>query len=381
MMSDFGIYVHWPYCAAKCPYCDFNSHVRASIDESKWTQAIIRELEWVRAAQDRLVPEVKTVFFGGGTPSLMPAKAVESVVDTIAHLWSVASDTEITLEANPASADAARFRDYRTAGINRVSLGVQAFNDADLKFLGRLHNVGEAKSALKMAMRNFERVSLDLIYARPRQTARAWRAELDEALAFGTEHLSLYQLTIEAGTPFAVLAQEGTLSIPDEDSAAALFEVTQEMTQAAGRPSYEISNHAAPGRECRHNLICWRYGDYAGVGPGAHGRLSLGDQRFATIAERLPERWQEKVARHGHGYSETSALTNTAAAREHLLMNIRLREGIDLHAYEKRWGIPIERTRIADLAASRLVSFDGTRLAATARGRLVLNSVIAALSA
>ncbi len=379
-MSDFGIYVHWPFCAAKCPYCDFNSHVRASIDESKWTLAIIRELEWVRTAQGKFAPEVETVFFGGGTPSLMSAKAVESVVDAIAHLWPVASDTEITLEANPASADSTRFRDYRAAGINRVSLGVQALNDADLKFLGRLHDADEAKAALKMAMRDFERVSFDLIYARPRQTARAWRAELGEAIAFGTEHLSLYQLTIEAGTPFAALAQEGTLCIPDEDGAAVLYEVTQEVTQAAGLPAYEISNHAVPGRECRHNLICWRYDDYVGAGPGAHGRLSIDGQRFATSAERLPERWQEKVARNGHGYAEMSALTNAAAAREHLLMNIRLREGIDLRAYEKRWGVPIERTRIADLAADRLVSFDGTRLAATARGRLVLNSVIAALS-
>src|SRR5215472_1957999 len=285
-MSDFGIYVHWPFCAAKCPYCDFNSYVRASFDESLWANAIVRELEWVKTAQGNAVPEVASVFFGGGTPSLMSGKSTATILDSIARLWPMTKGAEITLEANPASADAAHFRDYRSAGVNRVSLGVQALNDADLKFLGRLHDVAEAKAALKMAMAAFDRVSLDLIYARPRQTAKAWRAELAEALAFGTDHLSLYQLTIEPATPFATLAREGALVIPADDSAAALFELTQEMSEAAGRPAYEISNHARPGQECRHNLIYWRYGDYAGVGPGAHGRLVLNGERVATAAER-----------------------------------------------------------------------------------------------
>ncbi|HTW33839.1 MAG TPA: radical SAM family heme chaperone HemW [Rhizomicrobium sp.] len=380
-MNDFGIYVHWPFCAAKCPYCDFNSHVRSSFDESRWADAIVRELEWVKRAQGNAVPRVETVFFGGGTPSLMSGKSVGAVIDAIARLWPIAEDVEITLEANPASAEAAHFHDYRTAGVNRVSLGVQALNDADLKFLGRLHDVAEAKAALKMAMANFERVSLDLIYARPDQTAKAWRAELKEALSFGTEHLSLYQLTIEANTPFAARAQEGTLQIPDEDSAASLFELTQDMTEAAGRPAYEISNHARPGRECRHNLIYWRYGDYAGVGPGAHGRLMLGDARVATSAERLPERWQDKVAREGHGYVEQTAIDVAEAAREHLLMNLRLSEGLDLKAYEKRWTVALDHRKIAELASDDLVRMDGTTLAATPRGRLVLNSVIAALAA
>jgi oxygen-independent coproporphyrinogen-3 oxidase len=379
-MNDFGIYVHWPFCAAKCPYCDFNSHVRASFDESRWADAIVRELEWVKAAQANAVPRVETVFFGGGTPSLMSGKSTAAILDAIARLWPVASDVEITLEANPASADAAHFRDYRAAGVNRVSLGVQALNDADLKFLGRLHDVAEAKAALKMAMANFDRVSLDLIYARPKQTAKAWREELKEALAFETEHLSLYQLTIEAGTPFAVFAQDGTLTIPDEDSAASLFEITQEITEAAGRPAYEISNHARPGAECRHNLIYWRYGDYAGVGPGAHGRLMLGGQRVATSAERLPERWQDKVAREGHGYVETNPVGDADAAREHLLMNLRLNEGLDVDAYLSRWGVAIDENKIVELASDDLVVFAERRLSATPRGRLVLNAVIAALA-
>lgn len=379
-MNDFGIYVHWPFCAAKCPYCDFNSHVRASFDESRWADAIVRELEWVKAAQANAVPQVETVFFGGGTPSLMSGKSTAAILDAIARLWPVASDVEITLEANPASADAAHFRDYRAAGVNRVSLGVQALNDADLKFLGRLHDVAEAKAALKMAMANFDRVSLDLIYARPKQTAKAWRDELKEALAFETEHLSLYQLTIEAGTPFAIYAQDGTLTIPDEDSAATLFELTQEMTEAAGRPAYEISNHARPGRGSRHNLIYWRYGDYAGVGPGAHGRLMLGGQRMATSGERLPERWQDKVMREGHGYVELNPVGDADAAREHLLMNLRLSEGLDVAAFETRWGVALDKNKIAELASDELVVFNKGRLAATSNGRLVLNAVIAALA-
>ncbi len=379
-MSEFGIYVHWPFCAAKCPYCDFNSHVRSAIDENRWTEAIVRELEWVRALQGT-APQVETVFFGGGTPSMMSGVAAAAIIDAIARLWPLAGDVEITLEANPASADAARFRDYAIAGVNRISLGVQALNDADLRFLGRLHDVAEAKRALAMAMASFALVSLDLIYARPQQSARAWRAELAEALAFGTAHLSLYQLTIEPNTRFAVDAQEGRLRIPDEDCAVSLFEVTQELTAAAGRPAYEISNHARPGKECRHNLIYWRYGDYAGVGPGAHGRLTLAGRRIATTGERLPERWLEKVSRDGHGTVEMSPIDVGDAAHEHLLMNLRLSEGLDLSAYQTRWGIALDGVRIAELVKNGLVRLDGDRLAATDRGRLVLNSVIAALAA
>jgi len=380
-MSGFGIYVHWPFCAAKCPYCDFNSHVRQQIDESGWIDAIVRELEWTADRQGAERPIVDTVFFGGGTPSLMQGASVARTLDTIARLWRTANDVEVTLESNPASADGARFADYRAAGVNRLSLGVQALNDADLKMLGRLHNVAEAKAALALAMKTFDRVSLDLIYARPHQTLAQWRAELAEALAFGTDHLSLYQLTIEPATPFATLYKTGALTIPDEDRAAELFELTQEMTEAAGRPAYEISNHARPGSEARHNLIYWRYGSYAGVGPGAHGRLDLGGKRIATQTERLPERWRETTLRNGHGLIEQSEIAPADAAREHLLMNLRLAEGLDLAAYRARWGTAPDAKRMAALIEDGLLALDGDRLTATPRGRLLLNSVIAALAA
>jgi len=379
-MNDFGIYVHWPFCAAKCPYCDFNSHVRSEIDEAGWTNAILRELEWTANLQGKDRPLVQTIFFGGGTPSLMSGKAVGAVLDTIARLWRTANDIEITLESNPASADATRFRDYRAAGVNRLSLGVQALIDTDLKFLGRLHNVEEAKAALAIAMASFERVSLDLIYARPKQTPTEWQAELKEALSFGTEHLSLYQLTIEPATPFATLARTGALKIPEDDAAATLYEITQEMTEAAGRPAYEISNHSSPGAECRHNLLYWRYGDYAGVGPGAHGRISIGGKRIATSCERLPERWRENVERSGHGISEQSEIISADAAREHLLMNLRLAEGIDLAAYEARWGRALDASRIESLTRDEFLTTQNGKLIATPGGRLVLNSVIAALA-
>lgn len=375
---SFGVYVHWPFCAAKCPYCDFNSHVRAAIDEAGWVDGIVSELEWV-AAHQAARPVVETIFFGGGTPSLMRGESVGRVLQKIAALWPMGNDVEITLEANPASADAARFADYRAAGVNRVSLGVQALNDADLKKLGRLHDVAEAKAALVLAMANFERVSLDLIYARPDQTDGAWRSELKQALAFGTGHLSLYQLTIEPETPYALLHKNGQLHIPDEDLAAGLYETTQELTQAAGLPAYEISNHARPGQESRHNLIYWRYGDYAGVGPGAHGRLALNGHRMATAAIKLPERWRDMVARAGHGFAESASISNDEAAREHLLMNLRLSEGLDLAAYERRWGKAIDTAKIAALREQGFVALDGERLTATPNGRLLLNRVIEAL--
>ena len=377
--AAFGIYVHWPFCAAKCPYCDFNSHVRAATDDMDWARAIARELESIARMQGDVRPLVKSVFFGGGTPSLMRGAAAGAVLGAVARLWPLANDVEITLEANPASADAARFRDYRAAGINRISLGIQALDDADLKFLGRLHDVAEAKAALAMAMESFERVSLDLIYARPGQTLSQWEAELAEALAFGTEHLSLYQLTIEPTTPFAALAHAGVLSVPDDESAAALFELTQAMTEASGRPAYEISNHAIPGAQCRHNLIYWRYGDYAGVGPGAHGRLNIAGKRIATVCERLPERWREKVSREEHGIVEMSEVLPRDAAREHLLMGIRLAEGIDLDAYGTRWRIGPQPEQIAALVNKGFLAQTGARIAATPKGRLVLNSVIAEL--
>jgi len=371
----FGVYVHWPFCAAKCPYCDFNSHVRTAIDEDGWVDGILAELDWIAAHQaQRSV--VETIFFGGGTPSLMQGRSTGRILDKIAALWPMANDAEITLEANPASADAGRFADYRSAGVNRVSLGVQALNDADLKKLGRLHDVAEAKRALKLAMAIFDRVSLDLIYARPDQSDAQWRDELKEALSFGTDHLSLYQLTIEPETPYALLHKNGQLQIPGEDLAAELFETTQELTEAAGIPAYEISNHARPGQESRHNLIYWRYGDYAGVGPGAHGRLTLNDRRMATAAIRLPERWSDTVGRTGHGFAEMTPVANDEAAREHLLMNLRLAEGLDLVAYEQRWNARLDATKIATLVEQGLLSHQNNRLTATPAGRLLLNRVI-----
>ena len=372
---SFGVYVHWPFCAAKCPYCDFNSHVRDAIDENGWVDGILAELEWVAANQTEK-PVVETIFFGGGTPSLMEGRSVGRVLQKIAALWPMGNDVEITLEANPASADAARFADYRAAGINRVSLGVQALNDPDLKKLGRLHDVAEAKAALALAMSRFDRVSLDLIYARPDQGEVQWRNELKEALSFGTDHLSLYQLTIEPETPYALLHKSGQLRIPDDDLAAGLYEATQELTEAAGLPAYEISNHARPGQESQHNLIYWRYGDYAGVGPGAHGRLSLNGARTATAAIKLSERWHDTVGKRGHGFAELTPVSKEEAAREHLLMNLRLAEGLDLAAYEKRWGTRPDAARIAALAEQGFLIQNGDTLRATPAGRLLLNRVI-----
>jgi len=375
----FGIYVHWPFCAAKCPYCDFNSHVRTAIDEDGWVDAIERELDWTAQSQGKDRPIVETIFFGGGTPSLMQGRSAARILDKISRLWRMANDVEITLEANPASADAARFADYRAAGVNRLSLGMQALNDADLKFLGRLHNAAEARTALDLAMANFERVSLDLIYARPDQSDAQWRAELKQALAFGTDHLSLYQLTIEPETPFALLHRNGQIRIPDDDLAAGLYETTQELTETAGLPAYEISNHARPGSESRHNLIYWRYGDYAGVGPGAHGRLMLGGKRVATSTIRLPERWREAVTKGHEMFADFTPIADADAAREHLLMNLRLREGIDLCAYQQRWGTRPVPAKITPLIEQGILHRDGDMLSATPQGRLVLNAVIAAL--
>jgi oxygen-independent coproporphyrinogen-3 oxidase len=376
---SFGIYVHWPFCAAKCPYCDFNSHVRSQIDEAGWVAGIEKELDWTANMQGDARPIVDTIFFGGGTPSLMTGRSVGRVLEKISRTWRMANDVEVTLEANPASAEAARFADYRAAGVNRISLGVQALNDADLKMLGRLHDADEAKAALKMAMDRFQRVSLDLIYARPGQTDAQWREELKQALSFGTDHLSLYQLTIEPETPFALLHKTGKLQIPDDDLAADLYETTQEMTEAAGLPAYEISNHARPGAESRHNLIYWRYADYAGVGPGAHGRLMLNNARMATATIRLPERWKDMVEKQGNAFADFLQVPDGDAAREHLLMNLRLSEGLDLAAYELRWNVRPDAAKIAALAEQGLLTQEDDVLRATASGRLVLNGVIAAL--
>ena len=378
MTEGLGIYVHWPYCAAKCPYCDFNSHVRETFDETRWTAAIARELEFVASLQTAR-PMVSSIFFGGGTPSLMNGVAVGRVLDAIGGLWQVDAQVEITLEANPNSVEQGRFEDYRAAGVNRVSIGVQALDDAALKALGRLHGADEAKAAIRLADKIFPRSSFDLIYGRPNQTRAEWESELKEALAFGTEHLSLYQLTVEPGTAYATLARQGKLAVPDDDTGAELYETTQEICDQAGLSAYEVSNHARLGAECRHNLIYWRYGDYAGVGPGAHGRLTLDGRRLASETERLPERWLKKVEERGNSFKITD-ISAEDARREHLLMAMRLSEGINVAHYRERWRTAPELSRIAALSRAGLLSFSRGRLAATARGRLVLNALIADLA-
>ena len=378
----FGVYVHWPFCAQKCPYCDFNSHVRmGGIDEARFRAAFLAELAHTRAL---IGPRtVASIFIGGGTPSLMQPETVAAILDEIGRQWSVAGDAEVTIEANPGSVEAGRFAGYRAAGVNRVSLGVQSLDDAQLKRLGRIHSVAEAKTAVAIAAATFERVSFDLIYARPGQTVAAWRAELAEALAMAGGHLSLYQLTIEPDTPFAALHRAGKLVVPDGDAAHALYETTQEMTDAVGLPVYEISNHARPGEESRHNLVYWRYGEYAGIGPGAHGRLSIGGVRHATTTERTPETWCAAVEREGHGRRDMVALTRAEAADEALLMGMRLVEGLDLDRLAAVGGVRPASERVAALAGLGLLEpiADGTRIRATAEGRLVLNALVAELSA
>lgn len=377
----FGVYLHWPFCAAKCPYCDFNSHVRhAPPDEAAWRAAFAREIAHVAA----LTPgrTVTSIFLGGGTPSLMQPATVGALLDAVAGAWSLAPDAEVTLEANPTSVEAERFRSYRAAGVNRVSLGVQALDDASLKALGRLHSAEEAMRAVETAARHFARYSFDLIYARPGQTPAAWAAELRAAIARAAEHLSLYQLTIEEGTPFHGLAAAGRLVVPEEETARALFDVTQEVCAAAGLPAYEISNHARPGAESRHNLLYWRYGEYAGLGPGAHGRLVRPEGRIGTVTERRPEAWLDRVARDGHGLTATEMLSPAEEGDEFLLMGLRLREGIDPARYAALSGRAIDPDRLGGLMAEGLVRRTRSgRIAATARGAPVLNAVVAELAA
>ena len=382
-MSDepFGVYLHWPFCAAKCPYCDFNSHVRhAPPDETRFAAAFARE---IATTADRTgARTVSSIFLGGGTPSLMKPATVGAVLEAVGRHWTIAPDAEITMEANPSSVEAERFRGYRAAGVNRVSLGVQALADADLRFLGRLHNAEEAFRAVEIARATFPRLSFDLIYARPGQTPAAWAAELEAAIARAADHLSLYQLTIEEGTAFAALHRAGKLAVPDDDQAAALYAVTQEVTDAAGLPAYEISNHAAPGAECRHNLVYWRYHEYAGIGPGAHGRLVLRDGRHATATERNPEAWLALVETRGDGLTVDDLLSREEQGDELLLMGLRLAEGIDVARYETLAGRRLDEEQLADLVAHGMVERTrGGKLRATRAGFFVLDAVVADLAA
>ena len=377
----FGVYVHWPFCAAKCPYCDFNSHVRHQPpDQARFAAAFAREIATLAGrAPGRTVD---SIFIGGGTPSLMEPATVGAILDAVAGHWTVAPDVEVTMEANPSSVEAERFRGYRAAGVNRLSLGVQALNDADLKFLGRLHDVAQALKAIEIARATFPRLSFDLIYARPGQTPSAWEAELGQALKLAADHLSLYQLTIEPGTPFFALSEAGKLSVPDTDAAADLYGVTQAVCDAAGLPAYEISNHAVPGAECRHNLVYWRYGEYAGVGPGAHGRLRFADGRHALAAERAPEVWLEKVEAWADGIVVDDLLTAEEEGDEMLLMGLRLAEGIDLDRYGHLAGRTLDPARLDDLIANGMVErAEGDRLRATRAGFFVLDAVVADLAA
>ncbi len=377
----FGVYVHWPFCLSKCPYCDFNSHVRhQAIDEARFVKAFETE---IATTAERIGPHtVSTIFFGGGTPSLMQPATVGTILESIGKHWNVSPDIEVTLEANPTSVEATRFKGYRAAGVNRVSLGVQALNDTQLKALGRMHTAQEALDAIAIARSSFERYSFDLIYARPGQTEAEWREELARAISEAAEHLSLYQLTIEDGTPFAALHAAGKLAIPDPDLARLLYDVTQEVTAAQGLPSYEISNHARVGAESRHNLIYWRYNEYAGIGPGAHGRLLIDGTRHATSTERRPESWLMRVEASGNGVIEDETLSRDEMSDEFLLMGLRLAEGIDPKRYTALSGRALDKARIASLATEGFVetTSDG-RLRVTREGFPILDAVVADLAA
>jgi oxygen-independent coproporphyrinogen-3 oxidase len=379
--TAFGVYIHWPFCLSKCPYCDFNSHVRHSgIDEARFVRAFTAEIAAIAAR----VPgrTVSTIFIGGGTPSLMQPATVAAVLDAVARHWRIAPGAEVTLEANPTSVEATRFRGYRAAGVNRVSLGVQALDDGALAELGRLHSAREALDAVAVARGVFERYSFDLIYARPRQTPRDWASELRRALAEAGEHLSLYQLTIEQETPFAALHAAGKLKTPDEDVARALYDTTQEVCAAHGLPAYEVSNHARSGGECRHNLIYWRAHEYAGVGPGAHGRVDIAGERHATATEKRPEAWLAQVEARGHGLTTDDLLTRQEIADEFLLMGLRLAEGIDMERYAAIAGRTLDPDRIAALREHDLIETTAAgRLRVSMTGFPVLDAVVADLAA
>jgi oxygen-independent coproporphyrinogen-3 oxidase len=372
-----ALYVHWPFCVSKCPYCDFNSHVRAAVDEEAWRDALLADL----AHEARLLNgrKLTSIFFGGGTPSLMAPSTAEAIIAAATSHWQASPDIEITLEANPNSVEADRFADLARAGVNRLSLGLQSFDDRALCFLGRAHSAREGFSALEIAQRNFRRVSFDLIYALPGETEESWSASLAQALSLGTRHLSLYQLTIEPGTRFASMVAKRELEPLDADSAAALYELTHEMTSTARIPAYEISNYARPGCESRHNLTYWRYGDYAGIGPGAHGRR-LG---FRTVRHRKPENFIAAVANHRHGIAEEAPLAPCEAADEALVMGLRLREGVDVGSIAERFGVHsiVDWDRVARVQRSGHLKRDGTRIILTASGRLLLDHILGEIAA
>ncbi|MEL7025837.1 MAG: radical SAM family heme chaperone HemW [Pseudomonadota bacterium] len=372
--AGFGLYVHWPFCQSKCPYCDFNSHVSGKVDQAVWADALVSE---VRRVGDELGRRPLTsVFFGGGTPSLMEEHAVGAVIDAATDVFAPTNDLEITLEANPSSVERSRFEGYRAAGVNRVSLGVQALNDKDLRALGRLHSVAEARAAIDTAQSTFDEVSFDLIYARQNQSAEAWEAELNEALSIGTGHLSLYQLTIEPDTAFGDRHARGRLrGLPTDDTGADMFAATEMICSAAERPGYETSNHARPGSECKHNMIYWQSGDYAGVGPGAHGRHTLGGARYATEAIRAPSDWLSQVQSRGDGEALREEVDAMDRADEFLLMGLRTRQGIDLNRYFSLGG-KLQTERVKELESGGWIKTDKNQLRVTAAGRPILNAIL-----
>ncbi len=373
--GGFGLYLHWPFCASKCPYCDFNSHVAAEIDQSRWNRAYLSEIE--RAGRDTGGRVLNSVFFGGGTPSLMEPELVASILEKIRATWPLANDIEITLEANPTSIESGRFRAYSEAGVNRVSMGMQALNDEDLHRLGRMHTAAEGRAAFDIARAHFNRVSFDLIYARQDQTPEAWAAELREAAAMAVDHFSLYQLTIEDGTAFGARHAAGKLrGLPDDDKAADLYEMTQEICEANGLPAYEVSNHAREGAESLHNLIYWRYGDYVGIGPGAHGRLTLNGTRHATDTPRAPGAWLAAVEKTGSGEASREALPREEQVTEFLLFNLRLREGLDIARYRALSGADFDPEALENLENLGLITLEQGRICPTRAGRAVLNGVI-----
>ena len=383
MPSPLAVYVHWPFCRSKCPYCDFNSHVRESIDQDRWRRALLAELDhWADRMPGRTVG---SLFFGGGTPSLMEPETAAAVIEQVRARWTPSADIEITLEANPTSVEAGRFAALAQAGVNRVSLGVQALDDRALKFLGRQHMAREALDAVAVARRHFARTSFDLIYARPGQTVAAWRDELAQALAHAGEHLSLYQLTIEKQTAFEGAYRRGEFVLPDEDTGVALFDATQEILAAAGRPLYEISNHARPGAECRHNLGYWRYDDYVGIGPGAHGRPRVDGVKLAARQHRAPEIWLEHVERQGHASTERRELPAQEQAQEALMMGLRLAEGIDAARFRAATGVALDDALdpqgLRTMTEGGFVRRDATHLRATHEGMLRLDAVLARIAA
>lgn len=378
--AGFGLYLHWPFCQSKCPYCDFNSHVAARVDQSRWLRAFEAEIDRIGALTEGRV--LNSVFFGGGTPSLMEAATVQGILDRVRATWTLANDIEITLEANPGSVEAARFEGYARAGVNRVSLGIQSLDADDLRRLGRMHTVDEAERAIGIARSTFDRVSIDLIYARQNQSLASWRDELHRALDFGTSHLSLYQLTIEDGTVFGQMHAKNLLrGLPEEDLAADMFELTQEITDAAGLPGYEVSNHARPGDESRHNLIYWRMGDYAGTGPGAHGRLTIDSARFATEAERMPTAWLDQTLAQPGAAERMERLPAEDRAAEYLMFALRLKEGASLARYASLADRPLREVALAEVIDLGLLRRDGDRIATTRPGMMMLNGVLRALLA